>query len=1061
MKIVFWSCSNKVIRHLSLMTLFFVLPFGFLRAQTYFFEKYGVEQGLSSSKVYTVLQDRNEWIWLGTESGVSRFSGTRFENFTLINGLAGGGVRSLAEDTLGRIWFGHLNGGLSIYDGKEFHRIRFDSISVPGDITSIGQIGSDIWITTFSNGAIRFPVPEPGDTVLTAIQYRGKEGLSDQLSSSYIGKNGVYYCIDPNFGIKKYNPETDNFEVFNLPGSPRYFAVITLFEDSRGDFWFGTYNGGLYRYISASDTMKVYDHRDGLAKNMVSFITEDYKGNIWAGTYGGGITVFTGDSLRVFDDSNGLEALTVNWILEDKEKNMLIADRYTGLSIYKGDHFVTFSDEKFLPDKGVYAIEEDASGKYWFGTNAGLAVYNPATSSDKQVQIFNNAKNAIGDKIRFIKSDNKGKIWIGTEGNGLSYYDLRTGRFVFDTWLNQRLDKYGIITALEIDKQNRLWIGNQDRLVVYDGSDREPLTYTQASGLAGTFIKVLFCDDNNNIWIGSENKSGLTKYDSSTDKFKIINIGEGYVPITIAQTADSRIWIGTVSGLLGIENDSVTIKLDEETGLLSNNIKLLEPEGDHFLYIGTNSGLNRYNLADSTIASFTKRNGFPGIEASSNASITDSKGNLWFGTANGVTRLTPSKMPPVDSKPMTHFSSMEVNYLPREMKEGLKLNYKEKSLSFNYYSVSLTDPDAVKYKVMLKGADADWRPPTSSTMEDYPNLAPGHYALRVMASNSYGYWNEDPVEYAFVIKPPFYQTPWFIASCIVLAAIGVIAYIKIRERNLIREKKILEQKVAERTAEVVQKSMEIEEKNRDITASIRYAERIQRAMLPREDSFQQTFILYMPKDIVSGDFYWMYDNGDLQFIAACDCTGHGVPGAFMSIIGHNSLNKVVREYGITRPGAILDQLNIEVVKALTQRNEETINDGMDLTLIAFDRKNSTLEFAGAYNPLYVVRDGEVIVHKADRFPIGMSSLESKKTFMNQQIDIRSGDMIYMSSDGYADQFGTAEAKKYKSGNVKKLLAQIYMLPVEEQRRRLEKEILDWKGDLPQVDDIMLIGTRIP
>jgi serine phosphatase RsbU (regulator of sigma subunit) len=232
-------------------------------------------------------------------------------------------------------------------------------------------------------------------------------------------------------------------------------------------------------------------------------------------------------------------------------------------------------------------------------------------------------------------------------------------------------------------------------------------------------------------------------------------------------------------------------------------------------------------------------------------------------------------------------------------------------------------------------------------------------------------------------------------------------------------------------------------------------------MLPMEDSFHDTFVLYMPKDIVSGDFYWMYDNGDIQFIAACDCTGHGVPGAFMSIIGHNSLNKVVREYGIIRPGAILDQLNIEVVKALMQRKGETINDGMDLTLIAFNRKKFTLEFAGAYNPLYLVRNGEVITHKGDRFPIGMSSMEAKKTFANQHVEIKSGDMIYMSSDGYADQFGSADSKKYKSGNVKKLLAEIYMLPIDEQRIKLEKEILDWKGDLQQVDDIMFIGTKIP
>jgi serine phosphatase RsbU (regulator of sigma subunit) len=260
---------------------------------------------------------------------------------------------------------------------------------------------------------------------------------------------------------------------------------------------------------------------------------------------------------------------------------------------------------------------------------------------------------------------------------------------------------------------------------------------------------------------------------------------------------------------------------------------------------------------------------------------------------------------------------------------------------------------------------------------------------------------------------------------------------------------------------VVLKSKEIEDKNRDITASIRYAERIQRAMLPRPDSFHDTFVLYMPKDIVSGDFYWMYDSGDEQFIAACDCTGHGVPGAFMSIIGHNSLNKVVREYGITRPGAILNQLNAEVVKALMQRNEETINDGMDLTLIAFNRKKFKLDFAGAYNPMYLVRKGEVITYKGDRFPIGMSSIEAKKTFRNQDVDIQPGDMIYMGSDGYADQFGTSEGKKYKSGNVKKLLAEIWNLPICEQRDKLEKEILDWKGDLPQVDDIMFIGTKIP
>jgi serine phosphatase RsbU (regulator of sigma subunit) len=391
----------------------------------------------------------------------------------------------------------------------------------------------------------------------------------------------------------------------------------------------------------------------------------------------------------------------------------------------------------------------------------------------------------------------------------------------------------------------------------------------------------------------------------------------------------------------------------------------------------------------------------------------------------------------------------------------MKLNYNERPVLFDYYSICLTNPDIVKYRVKLDGEDEDWQPVTDQTRVTYSALPPGKYTFNVIAINSQGIWNTRPASFHFIIKPPFYRTWWFILVSSVFIVVIIVIYIKIREQSLRKEKVVLEEKVKERTAEVVQKSMEIEEKNRDITASIRYAERIQRAMLPKEDTFQETFVLFMPKDIVSGDFYWMYDNGDWQFIAVVDCTGHGVPGAFMSIIGHNSLNKVVREYGLTRPSAIVDQLNIEVMKALLQRHEKKINDGMDLALIAFNKRNFTLEFSGAFNPLYIVRKGEIFTYKGDRFPIGMTSVDEKKNFTNHIIDIRPGDMLYMTTDGYADQFGSAEAKKYKSYNVKKLLTTIWDLPVNEQKIRLEKEILDWKGDLEQVDDILIIGTKIP
>jgi ligand-binding sensor domain-containing protein/serine phosphatase RsbU (regulator of sigma subunit) len=1051
---------SLVIRITGLVTLIFFLNVRNLMSQKIYFEKYGVEQGLSSSKVYSILQDNDDHIWLGTGSGVSLFDGSGFRNYSAADGLAGGGVYSICNDSTGRVWLGHLNGGMSCFDDYKFKKIKFDSLQLNSDITSITQTGNHIWITTSQNGAIRISFPEKGDSVLTGRQYTGRNGLSDQVFNSFLSNDGEYFCI-ADAGIKKFNRHLNIFETHSPPGLPKFFSVIVMFEDSKGNYWYGTHNGGLYKQNKETGAMTIYDYRDGLSKNMISYITEDYKGDIWAGTWGGGITVFSGDKLKIFDRSNGLDALSIHCIKQDKEGNMIIADQDTGISVYKGDHFITYSDISILPDKTVFAICEDEKGRYWFGTNQGLSVYDPMAQGDKQVQFFNEAGNLIGNKIRFLKADRNGNIWIGTEGSGLFRYDIIKSRFEFDNHINGYLHPGKIITALELDMDGRLWIGNMDRLVMWDVVKHELNYYTQENGLAGSWISALFCDKDNNIWIGSERKQGLTKFNCETKQFSVINIGEGYIPVTISQTNDNTLWIGTTSGLLALKNDSTAIVLNTSGGLLSNDIKLLQPGDGGSLFIGTNFGLNRYNLSDSNVASFTKRAGFTGVEASRNASYKDSKGRLWFGTANGVTMLDQSLMPPVISEPLTHIKKIEVNYAFHEMNEGMRLDYGENSITFYYYSICLADPGSVKYKVMLKGADSDWHPATDQNFAIYPALRPGHYTFMVRASNNYGFWNEKPVEFSFIIKPPYYFSPWFISACSFILVLIIISYIKLRERNLIHEKKILEAKVEERTAEVVQKSHELEEKNRDITASIRYAERIQRAMLPMENIFDETFILFLPKDIVSGDFYWMYDDGDKQFIAAVDCTGHGVPGAFMSIIGHNSLNKIVREYRLTRPAAILNQLNKEVVKSLMHRDEKAVTDGMDLSLIAYDKEKFTLEFAGAYNPLYVVRDGQVMVYKGDRFPIGLPSAAQKRSFTNQTVDIKPGDMIYMCSDGYADQFGHADGKKFKTVNVKRIMSEICNLPICMQKEKLEKEIMEWKGDLPQVDDILFIGTRIP
>jgi len=263
--------------------------------------------------------------------------------------------------------------------------------------------------------------------------------------------------------------------------------------------------------------------------------------------------------------------------------------------------------------------------------------------------------------------------------------------------------------------------------------------------------------------------------------------------------------------------------------------------------------------------------------------------------------------------------------------------------------------------------------------------------------------------------------------------------------------------------EVEQQHEQLEEKNREITDSIQYAKRIQTAILPPNRIIDQflpgSFILYKPKDIVAGDFYWLEVADDTVFFAAADCTGHGVPGAMVSVICNNGLNRSVREFGLRKPSDILDKTRELVIKEF-EKSDEEVKDGMDISLCAFHQKTGELLWAGANNPLWIVRKGvdEIEEVKADKQPIGKYALA--KPFTNHTLTMQSGDSLYLSTDGFPDQFGGERGKKYKSGNFKKFIIRLSKHPIEEQRSMVDKEFLAWRGDHEQVDDVCVIGLRV-
>jgi sigma-B regulation protein RsbU (phosphoserine phosphatase) len=292
--------------------------------------------------------------------------------------------------------------------------------------------------------------------------------------------------------------------------------------------------------------------------------------------------------------------------------------------------------------------------------------------------------------------------------------------------------------------------------------------------------------------------------------------------------------------------------------------------------------------------------------------------------------------------------------------------------------------------------------------------------------------------------------------------------IKVRSAlNLVHKIKEIKRQKAEleiKHIEVIEQRDKITIQKKDIIDDIRYSKRIQRAIFPTNDFMAGVlghyFILNLPRNIVSGDFYWAGEQEGTKIIAVADCTGHGISGAFMTMAGTAFLNEILSKNINSDPNNILFELRKLVMKLLKQKGEEgEAADGMDISLIKMYDNNKKIQFAGANNPLYIIRNSELIIYKGDRMPIGIH-MHFDKPFTNQEIELQSGDMVYMFTDGYADQFGGAFNKKFRYNQFQELLIEIHNLPMEKQKDKLDQTITNWQGNNDQVDDILILGFRI-
>jgi serine phosphatase RsbU (regulator of sigma subunit) len=410
-----------------------------------------------------------------------------------------------------------------------------------------------------------------------------------------------------------------------------------------------------------------------------------------------------------------------------------------------------------------------------------------------------------------------------------------------------------------------------------------------------------------------------------------------------------------------------------------------------------------------------------------------------------------------------------------------EIKYNLNSISFYWTTPYFIEEESTVYSYKLEGFSNDWSKWESIYYKDFTNLPHGKYIFRVKAKTSTEIESKE-ADYEFYILKPWYFTAVMIILYAIAVVLIIIGIIKAYTRKLKNENIRLEGIVAERTAVVVKQKEELE-------SSIHYASRIQMALLPSEAilsaNLKNYFILFKPRDIVSGDFYWMTKKNNRLYVVAADCTGHGVPGAFMSLLGMSFLDEIIDKEAAPRADHVLSELRLHVTESLKQvGGENEAKDGMDMGLLVVDFNTSRIEFSGAYNPCFRVRkmteeeaniykdkgsemaegsisDGKHLLEtiNASKMPIGISPRMNEK-FVFFDWTLEHGISYYLFSDGYIDQFGGPEGRKFMKKNFKRLILEIQDYPMNKQKELLEQNLNSWKGQTPQIDDILVMGIRI-
>ncbi len=1039
---------------------------------------------MTGSFITAISSDNKGYLWVGTSNGLNRYDGYNFNAYRSYKNdslsLIHPSIRCIKQYFDEELLIG-TSGGMCVYlfEKNHFKRTKIDStlqdIKKKRTVNCFAQLKNGQILAGTSSGVMLF---DRANNRLLPYSINSKLLLEGtQVQSMCVDRNGDIW-----FGTKKVSDTEIKFRVYKLSVAGnmlREFVVseygssghVGISEDYRAGIWVAV-DDGLVNIDPKSFKQTFYKAPNGFLSNTSYFHSKD--NYIYQGFWSFGVTVFDIDKKEFYIIKN--EADNTRSLLSNK----------------------------------VWAFYKDENDVAWFGTDVGLQ-----KQSSKRANFEVIKRNAeLGDNT-FSSNQlmsvwqsrfNKNKVLVSVDGDGIAVYDklqkkslsvhfgVRSEGRIEDRFVQKFHEtKEGVIYASGQYNFERIDLKN-------DGISIKHYFFTQQHHFTDVFEDF---QNKDVLWIGSLGQ--IVKFTKSTETFEFIEKPANWsnflfsgisLPSGTYFTSQSALLkingsgskiitiqdAGNIIAVEALNNDHLLLG-SSYLGLLKFDIKtntyeiIRNAKNDFFneincikkvknnIWIGTNVGLYRYFPNSNEIMEYSVLDGLP---SNIIKSIDYFEGYLYLATANGLVIINPGMHSTHFSIPKLDITSVigignDLEIISNLNGKTIEIPEGKNSFKINFTVLDFNLPEKNSYRYKLLPSQKEWKNNLNDHTVSFNELNVGEYEFLVIGANSDNTWNTEPVSIKIKIVPPFYRSNTFYILLGLMVLIITAAIFYVRYKRNIEIRKYLENTIEQRTEEIRQKQLQLERANTELMDSITYAQKIQKTLLVGEqiltNTLPESFIYFQPKAKVSGDFFFIGKENGYLIVVAADCTGHGVPGAMLSVVGTTLLNKIVYEENIYLPGNILSRLNHLFYAQLNAHvDEHSPKDGMDISVITINLNDKKMFFSGARNNGAMFKDGNLTEFVAQRESIGESDNVNFETI---EVSYDTDATYYLYSDGFKDQFGGPQYKKLNSKVFKKVLANASKLEMNGQRTYLKRFVNDWQGEVSQTDDRMVIGFKLP